>query len=71
MKYESGDTLVCKDNSNGGFDLTIGKKYVVEKYNQYEDGVLVTTDKGRTETFFYAWRFRLCGEELPEELFTI
>ena len=70
MKYESGDTLICRDNNNGQFSLTVGKKYVVEKFNQKENGVLVTDDAGKTGTFYYAFRFKR-PEVLPEELFTI
>jgi len=71
MNYKSGDTLICKDNNNGNFHLTIGKRYVVEDYQQNERGVLVTNDLGHSGTFYYANRFRVCGEELPEELFEL
>ena len=71
MTYESGDTLICIDNNKGNMDLTIGKRYVVEKYNQREKGVLVTTDSGNTGTFYYAHRFRTCSDDLPEELFEL
>ena len=71
MNYKSGDTLICIDNNGGNFPLTIGKKYVVQDYQQKERGVLVTNDNGAAGTFYYAERFRTCGNDLPEDLFTL
>jgi hypothetical protein len=72
FKYKDGDKLICIDNNNGHFPLTIGKEYTVSTYNQMERGVLVTNDKGVPDTFYYADRFKpVFKNELPEDLFEI
>ena len=51
--------IVCINNSEFPWELTVGKTYKAERYVQRDDGyVIKEDDKGRTGVFFYAFRFK-------------